>query len=118
MKNYVTALGIAYTIALPVPQLTRRVSHRHLCPPTFRWDAVSNEVFLVGRGVGTQNYVCQPSEVHIGRVALALFTPQATLFSDLDENSSPTSSAPTLTRADIVRATWQDSRDTSAIWAV
>src|SRR5262245_16131012 len=35
--------------------------------------------FLVGHAVGTQNYVCKPSGAGF---AFALFTPQATLFSD------------------------------------
>jgi hypothetical protein len=40
-----------------------------------------NVALLIGRGVGTQNYVRAPSP-SIGRVAWTLFTPQATLFDD------------------------------------
>jgi hypothetical protein len=39
--------------------------------------------FLVGHAVGTQNYVCKPTAN--GGFAFALFTPQATLFTDADK---------------------------------
>src|SRR5580765_8990946 len=39
-----------------------------------------NELFLVGHGAGTQNYVCAPSTTSVTGVAFSLFTPQATLF--------------------------------------
>src|SRR5215212_10534385 len=38
-----------------------------------------NEVFLLGHGVGTQNYICKP--VGAG-FRFVLFTPQATLFKE------------------------------------
>src|SRR5437763_16241434 len=73
------------------PQLSRRrsrsrcrsrptptISRRHPCPDKLKVEA-GNEVFLVGHGVGTQNYICVPSGTG---VAYTLFTPQATLFSD------------------------------------
>ena len=81
-----------------------------------------NEAFLLGRGVGTQNYECQPA-ASVGRVAWTLFTPEATLFSDQGEqltthfnSPNPSSSAPHLLEW-FVRATWQDSGDTSTVWA-
>jgi uncharacterized protein DUF3455 len=74
-----------------------------------------SEVFLVGHAIGTQNYVCLPSGAGF---AWTLFTPQATLFDDHhkqlithffspnpDEDGTP------------IRATWQDSRDSSRVWA-
>src|SRR5262245_34190421 len=40
------------------------------------------DVFLIGHAVGTQNYVCLPSDTGF---KFTLFTPQATLFGDAHE---------------------------------
>jgi len=79
--------------------------------------------FLLGRGVGTQNYVCQPA-ASLGRVAWTLFTPEATLFSDQKAqltthffSPNPFEFSPSPFANGLVRATWQDSRDTSIVWA-
>jgi len=74
-----------------------------------------NEAFLVGHGVGTQNYVCLPSGTG---VAFMLFTPQATLFSDDDKqitthffspNPFENNTNPAVVAAGMIRATWQHS---------
>jgi len=72
-----------------------------------------NEVFLVGHGVGTQNYVCLASGFG---VAYTLFTPQATLFNDQGEQLTTHFFSPNPVEKGIVRATWEDSRDTSTVW--
>ena len=82
MKNYVTTLGMALTFALPHAAHAQSVTPPPV-PDDIRVDA-PNEAFLVGHAVGTQNYECQPAG-HLGRVAWTLFTPQATLFGELDE---------------------------------
>ena len=75
----IAALGMAFTFALPhaahaqVPTPPPVPDNIRVLPP--------DQVFLLGRGVGTQNYECQPSPT-IGQVAWTLFTPQATLFND------------------------------------
>ena len=93
----------------------------HLAPPrvpTSIQVPAGNNVFLVGHAVGTQNYICLPAATAPG-FAWTLFGPQATLFDDhgkqitthfLSEN--PGEAAGTL------RATWQHSKDTSAVWAL
>jgi hypothetical protein len=115
MKNYLTALGIAFTIALPHAAHAQSVT-----PPTVPAGlevSAPNEAFLLGRGVGTQNYICQPS-ASLGRVAWTLFTPQATLFNDLDEQLITHFFSPNPDEDGIVvRVTWEDSRDTSTVWA-
>jgi hypothetical protein len=82
-----------------------------------------NEVFLVGHGVGTQNYVCAPSATSATGFAFSLFTPQATLLNDTGEqlithffspNNDPRVKPP---EAGTIRVTWEDSRDTSRVWA-
>jgi hypothetical protein len=115
MKNYITALGVTFAIALPHAAHAQSVTPPPV-PTDIRVDA-PNEAFLVGHAVGTQNYECQPAG-HLGRVAWTLFTPQATLFGELDEQLITHFFSPNPDEDGIiVRATWQDSRDTSAIWA-
>jgi Protein of unknown function (DUF3455) len=74
-----------------------------------------HEAFLVGHAIGSQNYVCLPSP-SIGQVAWTLFTPQATLFGDEQEQITTHFFGPVTPGDTVVRAAWQDSRDTSTIW--
>ena len=73
-----------------------------------------NRPFLVGHAVGTQNYVCVPSGAG---VAFTLFTPQATLFTKRGEQLTTHFFSPNPEESGLVRAAWQDSRDTSSVWA-
>lgn len=79
--------------------------------------------FLEGHGVGTQNYVCRPSG---SGFAFKLFTPQATLFGDngkqlithfFSPNPAEVNVDTTVVGDHTIRVTWQDSQDTSTIWA-
>src|SRR4029450_1158393 len=111
----VTALGMALTFALPHAAHAQTVTPPPV--PTSIQVPEGNEAFLLGRGVGTQNYECQPA-ASLGRVAWTLFTPQATLFSDLEEQLITHFFSPNPDEGgDIVRVTWEDSRDTSRVWA-
>ena len=76
-----------------------------------------NRLFLEGRATGTQNYVCLPTAT--GGFAWSLFTPEATLFNDDDRQliTHFNSINPDPADGGAIRATWQDSRDTSAVWA-
>jgi hypothetical protein len=74
-----------------------------------------NKVFLVGHAVGAQNYVCLPSGGK--EVGFTLFTPQATLFSDDARQATTHYFSPNPFENGTIRATWQDSRDTSTVWA-
>ena len=109
----VAIAGMAFTFALPYS------AHAQVVPPPvpteLRVDP-PNEPFLLGRGVGTQNYVCQPT-TSLGRVAWTLFTPQATLFDDQHEQLITHFFSPNPDEGGIVRVTWEDSGDTSTIWA-
>lgn len=111
----ITALGIALAFALP------GAAHAQVpTPPPVPDDLLvqpPNQLFLVGRGVGTQNYECQPSPT-IGQVAWTLFTPQATLFNERGEQIITHFFSPNPDEAGTpVRVTWEDSRDTSTVWA-
>jgi Protein of unknown function (DUF3455) len=115
MRNHVTALGIALTIALPHAAHAQTVTPPPV-PPGLEVEA-PNQAFLLGRGVGTQNYVCQPSS-SLGRVVWTLFTPQATLFTDQGDQLITHFFSPNPEEPDILgRVTWQDSQDTSRVWA-
>ena len=81
-----------------------------------------NRLFLVGHAVGTQNYVCLPSGTG---VRFVLFTPEATLFDDEGEqltthffspNPSEVNTDPKVISEHIIRAAWQDSKDSSTVW--
>jgi len=83
-----------------------------------------NQVFLVGHGVGTQNYVCTTSTTSMSGFAFSLFTPEATLFNKegkqlithfFSPNGDPTVKPP---EAGTIRVTWEDSRDSSRVWAM
>ena len=75
-----------------------------------------NHAFLLGHGVGTQNYVCAPTD-KVGHVAFTLFTPQATLFSDDQLQLTTHFFSPNPDEGGVVRVTWEDSTDTSIVWA-
>ena len=109
----VTALGMAFTFALPLTALAQSVTPPPV-PPGLEVPA-PNRAFLLGRGVGTQNYMCQPTDA-LGHVAWTLFTPEATLFTDQQEQLTSHFFSPNPVEG-IVRATWEDSDDTSIVWA-
>jgi len=84
-----------------------------------------NRAFLVGHGVGTQNYVCVPSTSSPAGVAYVLFTPQATLFGHdhkqiithfFSPSPSETNTNPAVVANGAIRVTWQDSHDGSVVW--
>jgi hypothetical protein len=117
----VTAFAVAFTVYLPQP-----ADAAHVTPPRVPDDIqveAGNEAFLVGHAVGTQNYVCLPSD---SGVAWTLFTPEATLFDDHDKqiithffspNPDEDNTDPKVVVADgMIRATWRHSKDTSTVW--
>src|SRR5690348_7870470 len=80
--------------------------------------------FFKGRGVGTQNYICKPTGPTT--VGFVLFTPQATLFNENGKELTTHFFSPNPDEANVdttvignfqIRATWQDSQDTSSVWA-
>ena len=115
-----TALAVAFAVALPQRAYADDVKAPPV-PANIKVPA-GNDAFLVGHGVGTQNYVCLPAGIG---VAYTLFTPEATLLSDDDKqitthffspNPFENNSNPALVAVGPIRATWQHSRDTSTVW--
>jgi hypothetical protein len=74
-----------------------------------------NKAFLEGDAVGTQDYVCLPSG---SGFAFTFFGPQATLFNDHHKQIITHFLSPNPFENGTPRVTWQDSRDTSTVWAV
>jgi hypothetical protein len=110
----VMALVIAFTAALSVAAHAQTIT-----PPSVPAEIEvlpPNEAFLIGHATGFQNYECQPTAI-LGHVAWTLFTPQATLFNDLGDQVITHFNSPNPDENRTVRATWQDSADTSSVWA-
>lgn len=109
-----TALAVAFTV---LPQPAHADPNHHITvPPVPAGLEVEppNEPFLVGHAVGTQNYVCLPSG---SGFAFTLFTPEATLFNDHFKQLITHFFSPNPEEGNVIRATWQHSRDTSTVWA-
>jgi hypothetical protein len=109
----VAALAMAFMVALPQPAHADDVTP----PPVPHNIQVpkGNVAFLEGHGVGTQNYICLPADS--GGVAFKLFTPQATLFDDVNGQVTTHFFSPNPFENSTIRVTWQHSQDTSTIWA-
>jgi len=115
MNNYVSAVALAFTITLPHAAQAQSVTP----PPVPANIEVpdGNVPYLVGHAVGTQNYVCTPGK-SVGQVVWTLFTPEATLFNDSKEQLITHYFSPNPDEGNrVIRATWEDSRDTSTVWA-
>ena len=113
MKNYVTSFAIALSLALG------HAAQAQVVPPPVPTDieVAPDQAFLLGHAFGTQNYECQPVN-SLGRVGWVLFTPQATLFDDGNQQLITHFFSPNPVENSVfIRAAWQDSKDTSVVWA-
>ncbi len=108
------ALAVTFVVALTQTARADRVTVPPV--PTNIQVPEGAKVFLEGHGDGTQNYICLPSPTGF---AYQLFTPQATLFDDTHEQiiTHFFSPKPNPVEKGTIRATWEDSRDTSMVWA-
>jgi Protein of unknown function (DUF3455) len=108
-----TALTVAFTAALPQMASADKVTPPPV-PENIRVPA-GNKAFLEGYAVGTQNYICLPAGSDF---AWTFFGPQATLFDHSDTQITTHFLSPNPDESGTPRATWQHSKDTSALWAV
>jgi hypothetical protein len=74
-----------------------------------------NTPFLIGHAIGTQDYVCL---LRAGGFAWTFFGPQATLFGDAGQQLITHFLSANPDENGTLRATWQQSQDTSAVWAL
>ena len=108
-KSALAAAGLVLTAAhasaqVPVPSIPANLT----VPDGFT-------PFLLGHAEGTQNYICLPAEKGFG---WTLFGPQATLFDGNGAQLTTHFLSPNPNEDGALRATWQDSRDTSRVWAM
>jgi hypothetical protein len=127
MKRYILTAARVATIGLMITAGVGAAHADEITLPDLPGNLVvddGSEVFLVGHGVGTQNYVCVPSASSVTGVTFSLFTPEATLFANdgsqlithfFSPNSDPTVRPPEF---GTIRVTWEDSRDSSRVWAM
>lgn len=73
-----------------------------------------NTAFLISHAKGTQNYVCLPKDAGF---AWTFFGPQATLFDDSENQQITHFLGANPAENGTQRPAWQDSGDTSAVWA-
>jgi len=117
-----TTLAVAFTVA--VSAVARA---GHVTPPAVPAgiEVTEGRAFLEGHGVGTQNYICLPcpnpttpaaSCPDASGFAWLLFTPEATLFDDHGKQLTTHFFSPNPDEDGTIRATWQDSRDSSTVW--
>jgi hypothetical protein len=120
--NIVLAGVLAMAFMVPSPSPAYADS---LTPPSVPSNIqvpAGNKLFLIGHATGTQNYICVPSGTG---VKFALFTPQATLFDDQGDqrtthyfspNPSEMNTDAKVLGDHVIRATWEDSKDSSTVW--
>jgi hypothetical protein len=110
------AAGIAIVLALTVSQSRpAQASYATIKPPdvpSIIQVPAGNQPFRVAHAVGTQNYVCLSTGW-----ASAAYGPQATLFNEDNEQILTHFLSAYPTGSDAFFPTWQDSRDTSIVWA-
>jgi Protein of unknown function (DUF3455) len=118
-----TALAVAFTVSVSQPAYAD-----HVTPPPVPADLrveEGNIPFLEGHAVGTQNYTCLPCPNATTTAAMCpdasgfawiLFTPQATLFRDNGKEVMTHYFSPNPDEGGTIRATWQNSHDTSRVW--
>jgi hypothetical protein len=89
-----------------------------ITPPTVPSNLVVPQearAFEIGHAVGTQQYVCLPSGESAKWV---LFGPQATVFDEEGKQIMTHFLSPNPLESSAPRATWQDSKRTSTVWAL
>jgi hypothetical protein len=108
----VIALAVALTTALSPPAGANPLAPPPM-PATIEAPA-GHTPFFVAHAAGTQDYICAPSGAG---VAWTFIGPQATLFKANLHQVATHFLSPNPFEGGIARATWQHSRDTSAVWA-
>jgi hypothetical protein len=108
--------GIAFALVLAVSQSQRaQAGNAPIKPPdvpSIIQVPAGNQPFRVAHAVGTQNYVCLSTGW-----ASPVYGPQATLFSEDTEQILTHFLSAYPAGSDAFFPTWQDSRDTSIVWA-
>jgi uncharacterized protein DUF3455 len=113
MRVLIAATLVAVGLTMAVDAAAQTVTPPAV-PANLQVDA-SNTAYLAGHARGSQNYVCVLSP---GRgFTWTLFGPQATLFDDGGDQIITHFLSANPVENGALRATWQHSDDTSAVWA-
>lgn len=113
-----TAPALAFSLATWILALAPAAHAERIFPPRVPGELqvpAGNRPFLEGHAIGTQDYVCLPAGTGF---AWVFFGPQATLFDDDKRQITTHFLSANPFEAGTPRATWQHSRDTSAIWGL
>ncbi|MFH0341058.1 MAG: DUF3455 domain-containing protein [Chromatiales bacterium] len=125
----IACTAVLTAIMLPLAHAHHRVQPVSPDSPLYVSPA-EGRLFRIGYAIGTQQYVCKSSVDSLSGLTIyewTLFGPQATLFKDEGltrqnmthfQSSNPLETDPSgLSVGGTPRPTWQDSKDTSAVWA-
>jgi len=111
------AVTAAATVAFVSLTLAVSRAEAQVIPPTVPANLEvehGNTAFLIGHALGTQNYICLLAPKGF---AWTFFGPQATLFGDDGQQLTTHFLSANPDENGTLRATWQHSEDTSAVWA-
>jgi hypothetical protein len=113
-------MGLATLAFACIPLLADEARAREAVPsvPPGLEVGPGHRLFLVGHAAGTQNYICLPNADSPSGVAWTFIGPQATLFPAHGVQLATHFLSPNPDEGGTPRATWQHSRDSSAVWAV
>jgi hypothetical protein len=114
MYRKITALVATLTVALPFTVSADGNVNAPNVPANLVVTSGARP-YMIGEASGTQAYVCMPTAT--GAV-WSFYGPQATLFDTSGEQIMTHYLSPNPDENGALRATWQHSRDTSAVWAV
>ncbi len=106
------AVALALTVARSQPAGATYATMKPPEVPSIIQVPAGNQLFRAAHAVGTQDYVC----LSTGWGSPA-YGPQATLFNEDNEQILTHFLSPNPEEAKTPRASWQDSRDTSTVWA-
>ena len=109
-------IGSVLALAMAVggaPQASQR-----LTPPAVPQEIAAEGYtpFLAGRAIGTQNYICATAPTQYGFEWLFI-GPQETVFDTASGQLMTHFQSMNPDENDAIHATWQHSKDTSAVWA-
>jgi hypothetical protein len=113
-----TKCAAATAMAVTLTVTTHAHDHERVNPPATPGSIAvpaGNRAFLMAHALGTQNYMCLPGPSGIGWTPIG---PQATLFDDEGGQVITHFLSLNPEESGVARATWQHSRDTSAVWAM
>jgi hypothetical protein len=106
------AIAAVFAVGQSQPAQARDAAIKPPDVPTIIQVPAGNQLYRVAHAVGTQNYVCLATGW-----APAVYSPQATLFNEDNEQVLTHFLSPYPFGSDQFFPTWQDSRDSSTVWA-